>query len=71
MFTLLGIFIEMIFIIYLAVTIILFLSFSMSSYKVTITNTTTQEKQDIDGIKKYKYFLLLSLLWPITAKFKE
>lgn len=71
MFTLLGIFIEMIFIIYLAVTIILFLSFSMSSYKVTITNTTTQEKQDIEGIKKYKYFLLLSLLWPITAKFKE
>lgn len=71
MFTLLGIFIEMMFIIYLAVTIILFLSFSMSSYKVTITNTTTQEKQDIEGIKKYKYFLLLSLLWPITAKFKE
>lgn len=71
MFTLLGIFIEMIFIIYLAVTIILFLSFSMSSYKVTITNTTTQEKQDIEGIKKYKYFLLLSLLWPIIAKFKE
>ena len=71
MLTLLGIFIEMIFIIYLGVTIILFLSFSLNSYKVTITNTTTQEKQDIEGIKKYKYFLLLSLLWPITAKFKE
>ena len=30
-----------------------------------------KEKQDIEGIKKFKYFLLLSLLWPITAKFKE
>lgn len=56
---------------YLLISLILFLSFVFGKFAVTITNTTTNEKQQITGFKKIKYFLFMAICWPITIHFNK
>lgn len=70
--TLLGI-LEIILIVYLLLALIMFISFMLRSKELTMTITRydLNTKTELHGFKKLKWFLICSLLWPITLHFSK
>lgn len=52
--------------VYVIIASILLASMIFTDHTVTVTNYKTNERTEIEGIKKLGYFLLMVLLWPVT-----
>lgn len=51
--------------IYLFVAFLLFSSFLLKGYNVSITYFDNNEKEYLEGFKKLKWCFVLCLLWPV------
>lgn len=51
--------------IYLFVAFLLFSSFLLKGYNVSITYFDNNEKEYLEGFKKLKWCIILCLLWPV------
>lgn len=51
---------------YLTVAILLFFNFILRDFNVTITTFSDNKKTTLEGFNKYKWCIILCLLWPIV-----
>ena len=56
--------------VYLLVAFLMLLILCMKNYNVTVTHFDTNEKEEITGPRKLKYYLFMAFLWPITIKLR-
>lgn len=63
MFIILGAILEIIFIVYILVSLALFINFIIRGFSATIT--INDEQKEIVGLKKYLTCLGMSLIWPV------
>lgn len=61
---------ELLAIVYLLVAFLMVVILCIKNYSVTITHYDTNEKEDITGFRKIKYYIFMALLWPITIKLR-
>ena len=62
---------ELLAIVYLLVAFLMVVILCIKNYSVTITHYDTNEKEDITGFRKIKYYIFMALLWPITIKLRR
>lgn len=56
--------------VYLLVAFLMVSILCIKNYNVTVTHFDTNEKEEITGFRKIKYYIFMALLWPITIKLR-